>query len=106
MALYVLGEPLVELFVGIKQRGHDEVQQGPQLRESQNTRSSTVLTRSHERTHTIQTHTHTLTSAMVFWMGVPVSSSLFRHWNCRRIFQRTLQPKEGKQLELQLVTTA
>lgn len=101
MALDVLGEPLVELFVGIEQRGHDEVQQGPQLRESHNTRSSTVLTRSHEHTHTIQTHT--LTSAMVFWMGVPVSSSLFRHWNCRRIFQRTLKPKEGKQLEEQPV---
>lgn len=32
VALDVLGEPLVELFVGIEQRRHDEMQQGPQLR--------------------------------------------------------------------------
>lgn len=41
-----------------------------------------------------QTRTHMqtlLTSAMVFWIGVPVSSSLFRHWNCSRIFHRTLK---------------
>lgn len=35
VALDVLGEPLVKLFVGIKQRWHDEVQQGPQLRDTQ-----------------------------------------------------------------------
>lgn len=34
MALDVFREPLVEFFVGIKQCGHDEVQQGPQLRDS------------------------------------------------------------------------
>lgn len=34
-----------------------------------------------------------LTSAIVFWIGVPVSKSRFRHWNCNRIFQRTLTNK-------------
>ena len=94
VALDVLGEPLVELFMGIKQRRHDEVQQGPQLRDSNNTQLLTALicTYTFENTHThTHTHTHTaLTSAIVFWMGVPVSRSLFRHWNCRRIFHRTL----------------
>lgn len=33
------------------------------------------------------------TSAIVFWIGVPVSKSRFRHWNCKRIFQRTLFSK-------------
>lgn len=71
VALDVLGEPLVKLFVGIEQRRHDEVQQGPQLTDGKNTtvNTSVVFTRSHRQ----------LTSAMVFWMGVPVSSSLFRH---------------------------
>lgn len=89
VALDVLGEPLVELFVGIEQRGHDEVQQGPQLRDGNNTRSSTTPSSSHQHT-AVRTHSGRLTSAIVFWMGVPVSSSLFRHWNCRRIFHRTL----------------
>jgi len=83
VALDVLGEPLVELFMGIKQRRHDEVQQGPQLRDSNNTQLLTALicTYTFENTHThTHTHTHTaLTSAIVFWMGVPVSRSLFRH---------------------------
>lgn len=93
VALDVLGEPLVKLFMGIKQGGHDEVQQGPQLRDSNNTRSSAVVSCTYQlaSTHTYtQMHT-SLTSAIVFWMGVPVSSSLFRHWNCRRIFHRTLK---------------
>lgn len=97
VALDVLGEPLVKLVVGIKQRRHDEVQQGPQLRDSNNIQSSTVLSCSHEHTHThTRQHTHTHTSAIVFWMGVPVSSSLFRHWNCRRIFHRTLKTRRER----------
>lgn len=43
VALDVFGEPLVELFVGIEQRGHDEVQQGPQLRDSNDTLVSNSL---------------------------------------------------------------
>jgi hypothetical protein len=27
-------------------------------------------------------------SAMLFWMGVPVSSKRFRDWNSFRVFQR------------------
>ena len=92
VALDVLGEPLVKLFVGIEQRGHDEVKQRPQLRDSENTpRSKTTAVVSCTNRLT-STHTNTPpTSAMVFWMGVPVSSSRLRHWNCRRIFHRTLQ---------------
>lgn len=48
VAFDVLGEPLVKLIVGIKQCGHDEVQQGPQLRDRNNTH--TFIHRSHERT--------------------------------------------------------
>lgn len=43
VALDVFGEPLVELFVGIEQRGHDEVQQGPQLRDGNDTPVSDSL---------------------------------------------------------------
>lgn len=96
VALDVLGEPLVKLFVGIEQCGHDEVQQGPQLRDGNNTRSSTTRSSSH-RHIAVRTHSGSLTSAIVFWMGVPVSSSLFRHWNCRRIFHRTLENTARKQ---------
>lgn len=53
VTLDVLGEPLIELFVGIKQRGHDEMQQSPQLRDSNNIRSSTVNTKL--RTHITNT---------------------------------------------------
>lgn len=102
VALDVLGEPFVKLFVGIEQCGHDEVQQGPQLRNGNDIQLSTLL---------ISTHTfkciHTLqTSAIVFWMGVPVSRSLFRHWNCRRIFHRTLtKKKQRKKKSLSLILT-
>lgn len=58
MALDVLGEPLVKLFMGIKQRRHDEVQQGPQLREGNTTRPSTRLSCSHARTDTRTQTTH------------------------------------------------
>ena len=60
VALDVLGEPLVKLVVGIEQRGHDEVQQGPQLRDSNNIQPSTVLSGSHEHTcASVNTHTYT-----------------------------------------------
>jgi len=36
VALDVPGEPLVELIVRVEQRGHDEVEQGPQLRNNNN----------------------------------------------------------------------
>lgn len=63
VALDVLGEPLVKLVVGIEQRGHDEVQQGPQLRDSNNIRPSTVLSGSHEHTYaSVNTHTRTHTA--------------------------------------------
>ena len=39
------------------------------------------------------------TSAMLFWMGVPVSRSLFLHWNPSRIFHRTLEHDESVQSE-------
>lgn len=54
VALDVLGEPLIKLFMGIKQRRHDEVQQGPQLRDSNSTHLLTVVSRTHQLT---QTHT-------------------------------------------------
>lgn len=38
---------------------------------------------------------------MVFWMGVPVRSSLFRHWNCSRIFHRTLETAAVKKQQHQ-----
>lgn len=31
MTFYVLRKPLIELFMGIEQRWHDKMQQGPQL---------------------------------------------------------------------------
>lgn len=37
MALYVLRKPLIELFMGIKQRWHDKMQQGPQLKREEKT---------------------------------------------------------------------
>lgn len=65
VALDVLGEPLVKLFVRIEQCGHDEVQQGPELRDGNNTRSSTTLSSSHQHT-AVRTHSGRLTSAIVF----------------------------------------
>lgn len=58
VALNVLGEPLVKLFMGIKQRRHDEVQQGPQLGDGNNTTVSTLVVFTCSRRQ--------LTSAMVF----------------------------------------
>lgn len=57
VALDVPGEPFVKLFVGIEQRGHDEVQQGPQLGKTGTTQLITayIHTHSSEHTHT-QTH--------------------------------------------------
>ncbi len=60
VALDILGEPLVKLVMGIEQRRHNEVQQGPQLRGSNNMQSSTVLSCAQEHTHA-PTHTHTHT---------------------------------------------
>src|SRR6218665_1198728 len=36
-------------------------------------------------------HGDVQTSAMLFWIGVPVSRSLFRHLKTRRLFHRELQ---------------
>jgi len=43
MALYVFRKPLIELFMGIKQRWHDKMQQGPQLK-GENTVGSARVT--------------------------------------------------------------
>lgn len=51
VALDVFGEPLIELFVGIEQRGHDEVQQGPQLRDGNDTLVNNWVQFTPTRTH-------------------------------------------------------
>ena len=55
VALDVLGEPLVELVVGVEQCGHDEVEQGPQLWGKKQ-----HVSMSAPHTHTL-THTHSHT---------------------------------------------
>jgi len=82
MALDVLGKPLRELVMRIKECGHDEMQQSPKLRKNdlrhqQPWCGSKVAIMPRWRT-----------SAIEFCIGVPVSSNLFRHENPSRLFHR------------------
>lgn len=77
MAFNVFREPFRKLFVRVEERRHDEVQQRPKLR--------MVC-----KVNIVMGHTQqdSRTSAIEFWIGVPVRSNLFLHEKESKLFHR------------------